>query len=175
MSHTSSYIRYVEMTSQKYRRPRSFHARARQKFFAPIKCVIVHRDKQIVRTASNLTRAEEREIPICPEIRSGEYLMATVLMFNLPLIPLPRSRKPELKIISDMNDYPARAVCTCCGEQMPARRSWITSAADNLKWFADQFRHHVEQEHTGWKADSWKDRARLKERNRKRLMEQMAA
>jgi len=101
--------------------------------------------------------------------------MATVLMFNLPLIPLPRSRKPELKIISDMNDYPARAVYTCCGTEMPARRNWITSAADNLKWFADQFRHHVEQEHTGWKADSWKDRARLKERNRKRLMEQMAA
>jgi hypothetical protein len=101
--------------------------------------------------------------------------MATVLMFNLPLIPLPRTRKPELRIIRDLNDCPVQATCSCCGEEMPACRSWFTSAADNLKWFADQFRHHVEQEHTGWKADFWKDRARLKDKKKKRLMDQMAA
>jgi hypothetical protein len=101
--------------------------------------------------------------------------MATVLMFNFSLVPQTWTRKPELKIICDLNDCPTRAICSCCGEEMPARRGWFTSAADNLKWFADQFRHHVELEHTGWKARSWKDRARLKDKDRKRLMEQMAA
>ena len=101
--------------------------------------------------------------------------MAMVLIFNLSAIPLPRTRKPELRIIRDRSDYPVRAICSCCGQEMPACRGWIASAAGSLQWFSDQFRHHVEQEHTGWKADSWKNRARLKDRNRKRLMEQMAA
>jgi hypothetical protein len=60
------------MTSGKCRRPRGFHAYAGQKLFAVIKSVVVTRDKQIEKTASNLSRAEEREIPISPEIRSGE-------------------------------------------------------------------------------------------------------
>jgi hypothetical protein len=163
------------MTSVKSRCPRGFEACAGQKFFAFIKSAVLDRGKQIEKPASNLTRAQEHEIPISPEILSGEFLMATVLMFNFPLVPLPRTRKPELEIIRDLNNCPTQAICSCCGEEMPVPRSWITSAADNLKWFADQFRHHVEREHTGWKADSWKDRTRSKDRNEKRLTEKMAA
>jgi hypothetical protein len=36
---------------------------------------------------------------------------------------------------------------------MPRRQRWVNSASDNLAWFADQFRFHVEQEHS-WGAES---------------------
>ena len=61
-----------------------------------------------------------------------------------------RAGMPELIVIRDMNDYPATARCSCCGEAMPVRERWITSSAENLAWFADQFRLHLENEHFGW-------------------------
>jgi len=59
--------------------------------------------------------------------------------------------KPKLTVVRDINDYPATAKCSICGEEMPARRRWINSSADNLAWFAEQFRIHVEREHAVWK------------------------
>jgi hypothetical protein len=63
---------------------------------------------------------------------------------------LPMEKAPELIVIRDMNDYPATARCSSCGKMMPVRQRWITSAADNLAWFADQFRLHVENKHPDW-------------------------
>ena len=62
----------------------------------------------------------------------------------------PTAKRPGLVVIHDMNDYPANAKCSSCGEAMPIRQRWITSSADNLVWFADQFRLHVEKEHPAW-------------------------
>jgi hypothetical protein len=59
------------------------------------------------------------------------------------------AKTPELIVIHDMNDYPANARCSSCGEAMPMRQRWITSSADNLAWFADQFKLHIEKEHPG--------------------------
>ena len=64
------------------------------------------------------------------------------------------SRKPELIVVHDINDYPATARCSSCGEAMPVRQSWITSSTDNLVWFADQFSLHVEQQHPGRRAEA---------------------
>jgi hypothetical protein len=58
--------------------------------------------------------------------------------------------KPELTVVRDEYDYPATARCSSCGKAMPARRRWINSSADNLLWFADQFKLHVEREHPSW-------------------------
>jgi hypothetical protein len=58
--------------------------------------------------------------------------------------------KPELLIVYDEYDYPATARCSSCGKAMPVRQSWITSSTDNLIWFADQFRLHVEKQHPDW-------------------------
>jgi hypothetical protein len=66
--------------------------------------------------------------------------------------------KPELTVVYDMNDYPATARCSSCGEEMPARHRWINPSAENLVWFADQFKLHVEQRHTGRRAERSKDR-----------------
>jgi hypothetical protein len=63
---------------------------------------------------------------------------------------LPIARKPELIVVRDEYDYPSTARCSSCGKAMPVRRRWITSSAENLAWFADQFRIHVEKEHLGW-------------------------
>jgi len=63
-------------------------------------------------------------------------------------------RKPELTVVHDMNDYPASARCSSCGEEMPVCQRWITSSADNLAWFADKFRFHLAQEHPDWRAES---------------------
>jgi len=60
---------------------------------------------------------------------------------------LPMDGIPELTIVHDMDNYPAAARCSRCGEEMALRQKWITSSADNLLWFADQFRLHVAQEH----------------------------
>jgi NMD protein affecting ribosome stability and mRNA decay len=60
------------------------------------------------------------------------------------------TRKPELLIVHDEYDYPANARCSSCGKAMPLRQSWITSSTDNLIWFAEQFRLHVETEHPDW-------------------------
>jgi len=57
--------------------------------------------------------------------------------------------KMELTIVRDMNDYPATARCSGCGEVMPVRQKWINSSAQNLAWFAEQFRLHVERHHPG--------------------------
>jgi hypothetical protein len=65
----------------------------------------------------------------------------------------PVEQEPELTVVRDMNDYPAAARCSSCGEQMPVRQSWITSAAEHLAWFADQFRLHVEEDHPGWRVE----------------------
>lgn len=59
------------------------------------------------------------------------------------------ARKPELTVVYDEYDYPATARCSSCGKAMPLRQRWITSAADNLNWFAEQFRLHVGKEHSG--------------------------
>jgi hypothetical protein len=66
-------------------------------------------------------------------------------------------RKPGLTVVFDMNDYPAAARCSACGEQMPVRLRWINPSAQNLAWFVDRFQLHVEQEHPGWRAESLKD------------------
>jgi hypothetical protein len=63
---------------------------------------------------------------------------------------LPMARKPELTVVYDEYDYPATARCSSCGKEMPLRQRWITSSAQNLDWFAEQFRLHVEEEHPGW-------------------------
>jgi hypothetical protein len=57
------------------------------------------------------------------------------------------AKKPGLTIVRDMDDYPAIARCSTCGKEMALRRRWITSSAENLAWFADQFRFHLAQEH----------------------------
>jgi hypothetical protein len=56
---------------------------------------------------------------------------------------LPISKGPELVITYDLNDYPVSARCSTCGAVMPQRQKWITSAAENLEWFANQFRLHL--------------------------------
>jgi hypothetical protein len=71
-------------------------------------------------------------------------------------------REPGLTVVYDMNDYPATARCCSCGEEMALRQRWITSSAENLVWFADRFRLHVEQEHPGWRAESLKDQGLLR-------------
>jgi len=63
---------------------------------------------------------------------------------------LPMAIRPELTVVRDEYDYPVTARCSSCGKAMPVRERWITSSAENLVWFADQFRRHVEREHTGW-------------------------
>jgi len=79
--------------------------------------------------------------------------MASKLIFRSSVKPLNTTTTPKLTVIHDMNDYPATAKCSACGKEMPRRQRWVTSAADNLAWFADQFRFHVEQEHS-WGAES---------------------
>jgi hypothetical protein len=79
--------------------------------------------------------------------------MATRLIFRSQVKPSHSETTPKLNVIHDMNDYPATAKCSSCGKEMPRRQRWITSSADNLAWFADQFRFHVEQEHS-WGAES---------------------
>lgn len=63
---------------------------------------------------------------------------------------LTRTSKPKLTVVYDDYDYPSAARCSSCGKAMPVRQRWITSAADNLIWFAEQFRLHVGEEHPGW-------------------------
>ncbi|MGA2216555.1 MAG: hypothetical protein ABSG51_00615 [Terracidiphilus sp.] len=79
--------------------------------------------------------------------------MATKLIFRSSVKPSNRTTTPKLTVVHDMNDYPATAKCSSCGKEMPQRQRWINSSADNLAWFADQFRFHVEQEHS-WGAES---------------------
>lgn len=68
--------------------------------------------------------------------------MATVSVMRMAGI-LPISKKPELVIVYDLNDYPVSARCSSCGAVMPQRQKWITSAAENMEWFANQFRLHL--------------------------------
>jgi hypothetical protein len=75
---------------------------------------------------------------------------------------LPMAMKPELIVVRDEYDYPANARCSSCRKAMPVSEKWITSAADNLAWFADQFRLHVEKEHPGW-SGSLKEPGQLKD------------
>jgi hypothetical protein len=56
---------------------------------------------------------------------------------------LPISKQPELVIAYDLNDYPVSARCSSCGAVMPQRQKWITSAAENLEWFSNQFKLHL--------------------------------
>jgi NMD protein affecting ribosome stability and mRNA decay len=56
---------------------------------------------------------------------------------------------PEMTVIADMNNYPATARCSACGQAMPTRQRWINSSADNLVWFAEQFKLHLAQQHPG--------------------------
>ena len=63
---------------------------------------------------------------------------------------LPMARKPKLTVFRDMNDYPATARCSSCGEAMPVRQEWIISAGDNLAWFPDQIQRHITQQHPFW-------------------------
>jgi len=68
--------------------------------------------------------------------------MATESVVRLANV-LPISKRPELVIDYDLNDYPVSARCSSCGAVMPQRQKWITSAEENLEWFADQFRLHL--------------------------------
>ncbi|MGA2651882.1 MAG: hypothetical protein ABSF28_15225 [Terracidiphilus sp.] len=79
--------------------------------------------------------------------------MATKLIFRSSVKPSHSQTTPKLTVVHDMNDYPATANCSACGKEMPRRQRWINSSAENLAWFADQFRFHVEQEHS-WGAES---------------------
>jgi hypothetical protein len=75
--------------------------------------------------------------------------MASELIGIGSVATLPIATKPELIVVHDEYDYPATARCSSCGKAMPVRQRWITSSAANLRWFADQFRLHVENEHLG--------------------------
>jgi hypothetical protein len=57
------------------------------------------------------------------------------------------AKKPELIIVHDMDDYPAAARCSTCGKEMALSQRWINSSAENLVWFAEQFKLHLVQEH----------------------------
>jgi len=73
--------------------------------------------------------------------------VATLSVMRLAgVLPISKSKEPELVITYDMNDYPVKARCSSCGKEMPARKGWFTSAAANLAWFADQFRLHLESD-----------------------------
>jgi hypothetical protein len=78
--------------------------------------------------------------------------MASETNGNASLGVLHLISKPKLTVVHDINDYPAAAKCSVCGEEMPLRGRWITSSAQNLAWFEDQFRIHVELEHPVWSA-----------------------
>jgi hypothetical protein len=78
--------------------------------------------------------------------------MALELNSNLSADSSRTKKKPELTILYDINDYPATAKCSSCGDEMPVRERWINPSAENLAWFTDQFKLHVEQQHPGWKA-----------------------
>jgi hypothetical protein len=83
-------------------------------------------------------------------IQSGQNLNHPSTQSGKMTNALPIARKPELTVVHDEYDYPSTAKCSSCGKAMPVRQSWITSSAENLAWFADQFRIHVEKEHSGW-------------------------
>jgi hypothetical protein len=70
--------------------------------------------------------------------------MASESIFSNSVGAFPNAAKPQLIVVHDINDYPATARCSACGEEMPVRQSWINSASDNMAWFTDQFRLHVE-------------------------------
>jgi hypothetical protein len=84
-----------------------------------------------------------------PAIRVGGNTMAleSIHFRSTDILRVPG--KMELTIVRDMNDYPATARCSGCGEVMPVRQKWINSSAQNLAWFAEQFRLHVERHHPG--------------------------
>ena len=79
--------------------------------------------------------------------------MASEPIFSSSVDALPIASKPELILVYDINDYPATARSSVCGDAMPVRQSWINSATDNLAWFTDQFRLHVEQAHPSTRTD----------------------
>ena len=79
--------------------------------------------------------------------RDGGKNMASELTWSNSSVTLHLEKRPELTVIRDLNDYPATARCSACGEVMPPRQRWINSSAQNLAWFADQFRLHIEREH----------------------------
>jgi hypothetical protein len=87
--------------------------------------------------------------------------MASESNSTAPLGILHLISKPKLTVVRDINDYPAAAKCSACGEEMPLRGRWITSAAQNLAWFADQFRIHVEQEHPAWSPETLRAQGEL--------------
>jgi hypothetical protein len=57
------------------------------------------------------------------------------------------AKNPALIVVRDMDDYPATARCSVCGEEMALRPKWITSSAENIAWFADRFNLHMAKEH----------------------------
>jgi hypothetical protein len=87
--------------------------------------------------------------------------MASESIGGGPVDTLPTAGMPELTVVRDEYDYPVAARCSSCGKAMPVRQSWINSSAENLAWFADQFRIHVEKEHPGW-SGSLKEAERLR-------------
>ena len=82
------------------------------------------------------------------EYRLGGRTPASQSVLHWPVNTFGHGRTPEMTILNDMDDYPAIARCSCCGAVMPTRQKWFHSAADNLAWFADQFRLHLVQEHS---------------------------
>jgi hypothetical protein len=44
---------------------------------------------------------------------------------------------------------------------MPLRGRWITSSPQNMVWFEDQFRIHVEEEHPAWAPQAVRDHGQL--------------
>jgi hypothetical protein len=55
--------------------------------------------------------------------------------------------KSELVIEYDANSFPVTAKRTICGEEMPKGEPRITSASENILWFARQFTLHKTQKH----------------------------
>jgi len=89
-----------------------------------------------------------KSISPTPTIRSSALSTKGLSKSLVDAYTLPMAEKPELTIVHDMDDYPATARCSTCGREMALRQRWFTSAAENLAWFGDRFRLHLEQEHS---------------------------
>jgi len=61
---------------------------------------------------------------------------------------------PELVIGYDENSRPVEAVCSACGEEMPAGEQGTKTTLETIRWFSAQFRLHVDREHPDQKLEA---------------------
>jgi hypothetical protein len=59
------------------------------------------------------------------------------------------ANKPELYISYDREMFPARGVCTVCGDEMPHSEPRITDSPGVIRWLAGEFKLHVGRKHPG--------------------------